>query len=139
FRRFKHEPSQTIETVERPIRRGTGRRTATMRDVGIQTDNYQSFSNDELNDPIVSKLSNHHFFMSTSYIVPLRKYYEMRHAYKAFGATYDGLTKTWFILPGTNLRPLFDLHGDWLDEPEMLRRRILMHMTDELERDSYLF
>ena len=89
---FKREPIRVVDLADRGPRKGTRKRAATGRKVDAPTDNYQSFSNDELASLISFKLSHTKFAITVNDTVLLRRKYVMRHRYKEGGAVFDGST-----------------------------------------------
>jgi hypothetical protein len=53
------------------------------RDPSTQVNDWQSCSNDELNDEIAFRLSNYHFAMSSRRAMPLVRCFERKDASKA--------------------------------------------------------
>ena len=104
----------------------------------FQVLDWQSFSNDELHDELAFRLSGHQFAMTSRYSVPLVRCYERKDDYKSWGATYNGDAKQWYYPPGTNLRALLRAHPEWLQNPELLRREILLRIMTEVERSPFL-
>ena len=82
---------------------------------------WQSFSNDELQDELAFRLSDHQFAMASRHSVPLVRYYERKYVYKLWGATYNGDAKQWYYPPGTDLRTLVRQHPEWLQNLECQR------------------
>ena len=109
-----------------------------LSDASTQALDWQSFSNDELHDEIAFRLSNHHFAMSSRHEVPLVRCYDRKDTYKAWGATYNADAKQWYFPPGSDLRGLLQYHSDWPQNPELLRREILMRMIREIEHNPTL-
>ena len=64
----------------------------TVRDLGVQTSTWQSYSSNELENEIAFRLSNDAFSMSYEHPVPLRPGYTKRHQYKALGAICNSTT-----------------------------------------------
>jgi len=78
----------------------TEERFILLSDASTQALDWQSFSNDELQNEIAFRLSDYHFAMTSRDAIPLARCYERRETYKAWGATYNGDTKQWSIPPG---------------------------------------
>ena len=96
------------------------------------------FSNDELHDEIAFRLSDYHFAMTSRNAIPLIRCYERKDTYKAWGATYNAEAKQWSIPPGSDLRGLLRYQPAWLQEPELLRREILLRIMSEIEKSPTL-
>ena len=96
------------------------------------------FSNDELQDELAFRLSDHQFAMTSRHAVPLVRCCERKDVYKRWGATYNGDAKQWYYPPGTDLRALIRAHPEWLQNPELLRREILLRIMSEVERSPFL-
>ena len=96
------------------------------------------FSNDEFHAEIAFRLSNYHFAMSSRHAIPLVRCFERKDTYKAWGATYNADAKQWYFLPGTDLRGLLQYQPSWLQNPELLRREILMRLISEIEHNPTL-
>ena len=93
---------------------------------------------DELHDELAFRLSDHQFAMSSRQTVPLVRGYEQKDVYKSWGATYNGDAKQWYYPPGTDLRALLRAHPEWLQNPELLRREILLRIMSEVDRSPFL-
>ena len=123
---------------EQYVQTDTEERFILLSDASTQALDWQSFSNDELQDEIAFRLSDYHFAMTSRDAIPLARCYERREIYKAWGATYNGDTKQWSIPPGRDLRGLLRYQPAWLPEPELLRREILLRIMSEVERSPFL-
>jgi len=123
---------------ERYVQTDTEERFILLSDASTQSLDWQSFSNDELHNEIAFRLSNHHFAMSSRHEVPLVRCYDRKDTYKAWGATYNADAKQWYFPPGSDLRRLLQDHPNWLQNPELLRREILMRMIREIEHNPTL-
>ena len=86
---------------------------------------------------IAFRHSNTTFRLTTNVPVPLVQDYHRRVPYKAAGATYDGTTQTWSMLPGKDLRSILTVTPDWVENPDMLRRTILLRIINGLDQGSY--
>ena len=109
---------------------------STMKDVGIQTSTWQSYSSDELENEIVFRLSNAAFSTTCLHPVPLRPDYNRRYQYKTLGAVYNATTQTCSLMPGRDLRHVLPIAPEWIENAEMLRRTILMRMVTELDQGA---
>jgi hypothetical protein len=134
-----HYASRTSHcSQEQYVQTDTEERFILLSDASTQALDWQSFSNDELHDEIAFRLSNDHFAMSSRHATPLVRCYERRETYKAWGATYNGDAKQWYFPPGTDLRGLLRYQPSWIQNPELLRREILMRMISEIEHNPTL-
>ena len=66
--------------------------------------------------------------------VPLLQDYHRRFQYKTIGATYNGTTQTWSLMPRRDVRPVLTIAPEWVEHAEMLRRTILMRMIVDLDQ-----
>ena len=98
----------------------------------------RSIEQEEPHDEIAFRLSNYHFAMSSRHAIPLVRCFERKDTYKAWGATYNADAKQWYFPPGTDLRGLLRYQPSWLQNPELLRREILMRMISEIEHNPTL-
>ena len=57
---------------------------------------------------------------------------------KGGGVVYDGLAKQWPLPLGSDLRQVLDACPEWLEEPDALKRRILMIIIAELDEQPIL-
>ena len=114
------------------------RRFVLLSDASTQALDWQSFSNDELHDEIAFRLSDYHFAMSSRRAIPLVRCFERKDTYKAWGATYNADAKQWYFPPGTDLRGLLRYQPSWLQNPELLRREILLRIMSEIEYNPTL-
>ena len=96
------------------------------------------FLNDELHDELAFRLSDPHFALTSRQSVPLIRNYDRREMYKEWGATYNGGAQEWYYPLGVNLRYIIKQHPEWVREPEMLRRNILLQLMQEVERSPFL-
>ena len=76
--------------------------------------------------------------MSPRHAIPLVRCFERKDTYKALGATYNADAKQWYFPPGTDLRGLLQYQPSWLQNPELLRREILMRIISEIEHNPTL-
>ena len=113
-------------------------RFALLSDASTQVLDWQSSSNYELQDELAFGLSDHQFAMTSRYSVPLVRCYELKDVYKRWGATYNGDAKQRYEPPGADLRALIRAHPEWLQNPELLRREILLRIMSEVERSPFL-
>ena len=95
-----------------------------------------SISSDELESEIALRLSDDAFTMLYEQPVQLRPDYNKRHQYKLLGATYNGTTQIWSLMPGCDLRHVLTIAPGWIENAGMLRRRILLRMIQELEQGA---
>ena len=107
-------------------------------DASTQANDWQSFSHDELQDELAFRLSAPHFALTLHQSVPLIRNYDRREMYKEWGATYNGGAKEWYYPLGVNRRYILQQHPEWLRAPEMLRRNIMLQLTQEVERSPCL-
>ena len=107
-------------------------------DASTQVHDWQSFSNDELQDELAFRLSDHQFAMTSRQAAPLVQRYERKDVYKRWGATYNGDAKQWYYPLGTDLRALLREHFEWMQSPELLRRAILLRIMYEVEYNPFL-
>ena len=107
-------------------------------DASAQVNDWQSCSNDELQDELAFRLSDLHFALECHQSVPLIRNYVRREMYNEWGATHNGDAKEWYFPPGVNLRYIFQTHPEWFLEPEMLRRNLLLRITHEVEDSPLL-
>jgi len=91
-----------------------------------------------LHDELAFRLSYSQFAMTSRHSVPLVRCFERKDVYKRWGATYNGDAKQWYFLPGTDLRALLRAHLEWLQNPELLRRDILLRIMSEVDRSPFL-
>ena len=134
-----HYASRTSHcSQEQYVQTDTEERFILLSDASTQALDWQSFSNDELHDEIAFRLSNYHFAMSSHRAVPLVRCYDRKDTYKAWGATYNADAKQWYFPPGSDLRGLLQYQSSWLQNPELLRREILMRMIREIEHNPTL-
>ena len=89
-----------------------------------------------LKSEIDFRLSTNALRLTSGVPVPLVQDYHRRVPYKTAGATYYGATQTWYMLPGKDLRYIRTTTPDWVENPEMLRRTILLRITSELGQVS---
>ena len=108
----------------------------TTRDMDGQTSTWESYSNGELNTDMCFCLSAPSFSMITNVPIPFRQDYHRRIQYKAAGATYDGTSQTWSMPLGRDLRNVLTMTPEWVENAEMLKRSILLHIIKELDRGS---
>jgi hypothetical protein len=109
-----------------------------LSDASTQVLDWQSLSNDELHDELAFRLSDHQFAMTSRYSVPLVQCYTITDVYKRWGATYHGDAKQRYYPPGTDLRTLLRQHPEWLQNPDRLRREILLRIMSEVDRSPFL-
>ena len=109
-----------------------------LSDASTQVLDWQSFSNDELHDELAFRLSDYQFAMSSLHAVPLVRCFERKDVYKRWGATYNGDAKQWYVPSGTDLRALLRQHPEWLQNPELLRREILLRIMSEVDSSPFL-
>ena len=110
-----------------------------LRDASTQVNDRQSFSNDKLQyDDIALRCSAHQFALTMDICIPLIRDYERRGAYKQWNAIYDGEDKQCRDPLGTDLRSVLNHHPEWVREPELLRRTILLRLIKELESSATL-
>ena len=107
-------------------------------DVVTQVRDWQSCSSDGLTEEIARRPSTYRFAFTTAAPVPLKRNYHRRVEYKQLGATYNGNTQQWSMPAGSDLRRLLDAHYEWIDEPDMVKRRILSRIITELESEPLL-
>ena len=107
-------------------------------DASTRALDWQSFSNDELHDELAFRLSDYHFAMTSRHAIPLVRCFDIKDTYKAWGATYNPDAKQWYFPPGTDLRGLVRYQPGWLQNPELLRREILLGIMSEVERNPTL-
>ena len=74
--------------------------------------------------------------MTTDAHIPLRQDYNRRIQYTVAGATYNGTAQTWSILPGRDLRPMWVMTPEWIENADVLRRTILLRIINELGQGS---
>ena len=91
-----------------------------------------------MHDELAFRLSDRQFAMTSRYAVPLVRCYERKDVYKRWGATYNGDAKQWYYPLGTDLRALLRAHPEWLQNPELLRREILLRIMSEVEKSPFL-
>ena len=109
-----------------------------LSDASTQVLHWQSFSNDEFHGELAFRLSYCQFAMTSRHAVPLVRCFERKDVYKRWGATYKGETEQWYFPPGTDLRALLRQHPEWLQNPELLRRDILLRIMSEVDRSPFL-
>ena len=109
-----------------------------LSDASTQVLDWQSFSNDELHDELAFRFSEYQFAMSSRHAVPLVRCFERKDVYKRWGAAYDGDAKQWYFPPGTDLRAIQRQHPEWLQNPELLRREILLRIMSDVDRSPLL-
>jgi hypothetical protein len=131
-------PSQSSQDKYSQTEDERERRFILLSDASTQALGWQSFSNYELHDEIAFRRSDYHFAMSSRHEVPLVRCYDRKDTYKAWGATYNADAKQWYFPPGSDLRGLFQYQPSWLQNPELLRREILMRMVREIEHNPTL-
>ena len=131
-------PSQSSQDKYSQTEVEPARRFVLLSDASTQALDWQSFSNDELHDEIAFRLSDYHFAMSSRHAIPLVRCFERTDTYKAWGATYNADAKQWYFPPGTDLRGLLRYQPSWLQNPELLRREILLRIMSEIERNPTL-
>ena len=131
-------PSQSSQDKYAQTEVEPERRFILLSDASTQALGWQSLSNDELHDELAFRLSEYQFAMSSRYAVPLVRCFDRKDAYKAWGATYNPDAKQWYFPPGTNLRELLRQRPGWLQNPELLRREILLRIMSEVDRNPTL-
>ena len=109
-----------------------------LSDASTQVHDWQSFSNDELQDELAFRLSDHQFAMTSRQAVPLVRSYERKDVYKRWWATYNGDAKQWYYPLGTDLRTLLREHPELIQNPELFRRDILLRIMYEVEYNPFL-
>ena len=108
------------------------------RDISTQVDDWQSSSGFEIEQMIAFRLSAENFPLIAHEPIHLRRDYHMREMYKSAGATYNGAAQQWSFLPGVDLRRVINEHPEWITEPHVVRRHILLRMLAELEEEPLL-
>jgi len=131
-------PSQSSQDIYTQTEVEPERRFVLLSDASTQALDWQSFSNDELHDEIAFRLSDYHFAMSSRHAIPLVLCFERKDTYKAWGATYNDDAKQWYFPPGTDLRGFLRYQPSWLQNPELLRREILLRIMSEIDRSPTL-
>jgi hypothetical protein len=96
------------------------------------------FSNDELQDELAFRLSDPRFALTMRQSVPLVRNYDRREAYKQWNATYNGDAKQWYYPLGADLRSILQHHPEWMREPELLRRDILLRLMQEVKCSPFV-
>ena len=96
-------------------RDGDTRVESTRRDVGVQTMTWQYHSSDKLESEIAFWLSDNAFTMLHDMPVYLRPDYSKRDQYKLLGATYNGSTQIWLLMPGCDLRHVLTIAPGWIE------------------------
>ena len=91
----------------------------TTKNVGVQTMTWQYDSADELENEISFRVWNDAFAMLHDQPVILHADYNKRHQYKLLGATYNGETQRWSLLPGRELRHVLTIASEWIDDAVM--------------------
>ena len=94
---------------------------------------WQSYSNQELENEISFRLSSLLCPLVTKTLIPLARLFERRALYKASGAIYNGDAKQWSMPPGTNMRRIVKMHPEWLEDVGMLERKIMLDLMEVLE------
>ena len=99
----------------------------------------RKYFNEELENEIACRLSSPEFALTTVAWIPLYRDYEMREYYKMAGATYNGREAQWSIPLGRDFRRLLQLYPAWFEEPDMVRRSILLRMIEDLAKQPHLY
>ena len=131
FSLFTFLPEQYVQTEREE-------RFVLLSDASTPVLDWQSFSNDELQDELAFRLSDHQFAMTSRTSVRLVRCFDRKDTYKAWGATYNGDANQWYFPPGTDLRSLIRAHPEWIHSPELLRRQILLRIMSEVECSPFL-
>ena len=112
--------------------------TLSFRDASTQVNDWQSFSNDELQYELAFRLRTPRFALTMDRSIPLVRDYDRRGAYKQWNAVYDCDDKLWYYPPGTDLRSVLYHHPEWMREPDLLRITVLLRLIKELENSPTL-
>ena len=97
-----------------------------VRSVETQVDDWRMYSNPELHNEIALRLSNDNFCLRANDRILLMNNYDSRRAYTQAGAVYSSIEKRWPFPPGLDVRRVLTTNPEWFDEPDMVRRRILI-------------
>ena len=92
----------------------------------------------KLENEISFRLSAHAFPFTTIAWAPIHQVYERREAYKRAGAIYNGTSKQWSMLLGSNIHQILTLYPEWLEGPGILKPRMWLRMMEELEHHPIL-
>ena len=105
-------------------------------DASIQDSDWQTFSNQEFENEISFRLSTPSFSMTTDVPIPFRQDYLRPVQYNAAGATYNGTSQTGSMRPARDLRNILTMTPEWIENAEMLKRSMQVHIIRELDRGS---
>ena len=99
---------------------------------------HRFFPNDGLTEEIARRLSTYRCARLSNENAPLRRDFHRREEYKRVGAVYNGEEKQWSMPAGHDLRRILDAHPDWIEEPDVVTRCILLHLIISLDDGSLL-